>query len=177
MGQKDYLFKNSPWEESTRVPFIIRAPGVAKAGSVCQQPISLIDLYPTLVDLCGLKGDTRKNKTGAKLDGHSVRPFLADPENGKWVGPDAALSMIFVGQQATGQGLSKDEVWDVVNQNWSIRTAHWRYIRYRTGAEELYDHRTDPREWTNLADDPKFDTQKQEMRERLHTMVPAIFGQ
>ncbi len=174
MGQKGYLFKNSPWEESTRVPFIIRAPGVAKAGSVCQQPISLIDLYPTLVDLCSLEGDTRKNKNGAKLDGHSIRSFLTDPEDGSWDGPDAALSMIFVGQQATKQGLSKEDVWNVGSQNWSIRTAHWRYIRYRTGAEELYDHRTDPREWTNLADDPKYTTQKQEMIERLHSMVPAL---
>ena len=176
MGQKEYLFKNSPWEESTRVPFIVRAPGVAKAGTVCHHPISLIDLYPTLVDLCGLEGDTRKNKNGARLDGHSIRPFLTDPMHGTWDGPDAALSMIFVGQQATKQGLTKEEAGDVVNQNWSIRTANWRYIRYRTGAEELYNHRADPREWTNLADDPKYKIQKQEMIKRLHSMVPAPVG-
>lgn len=174
MGQKDYLFKNSPWEESTRVPFIIRAPGVAKAGSVCQQPISLIDLYPTLVDLCSLEGDTRKNQNGAMLDGHSIRPLLTDPEDGKWDGPDSALSMLFVGEHVSKQGLSKDEVWNLGNQHWSIRTADWRYIRYRTGAEELYDHRNDPHEWNNLADDSKFKTQKQQMIERLHSMVPAL---
>ncbi len=98
----------------------------------------------------------RKNKKGARLDGHGIRPFLTDPEDGRWGGPDAALSMIFVGQQATKQGFSKEQAWDVVNQNWSLRTVNWRNIRYRNGAEELYDHRTDPREWTNLADDPKF---------------------
>ena len=69
MGQKDYLFKNSPWEESTRVPLVIRAPGVAKPGGIAEHPVSLIDLYPTLADLCGLEGDTRKNEKGAPLDG------------------------------------------------------------------------------------------------------------
>lgn len=176
MGQKDYLFKNSPWEESTRVPFIVRAPGVAVAGGVCQRPISLIDLYPTLVDLCGLKGDTRKSKKGAGLDGYSIRPFLADPKNGKWDGPSAALSMIFAGQQAGKQELSRDEAPNVSNQNWSVRTEDWRYIRYRNGADELYDHRTDPHEWRNLVDEPKLKDQKQRMRKQLESMVPGLSG-
>ena len=57
MGEKNYLYKNSLWQESTRVPLIIRAPGVGQAGGVSMQPVSLIDIYPTLVDLCGLTGD------------------------------------------------------------------------------------------------------------------------
>ena len=52
MGQKKYLFKNTLWEDSTRIPMLIRAPGVSKAGQTSKQPVSLIDLYPTLVDLC-----------------------------------------------------------------------------------------------------------------------------
>ena len=67
MGEKDFLFKNSLWEESARIPMIIRAPGVSKAGTKAEHPVSLIDLYPTLVDLCELKGDTRKNDQGANL--------------------------------------------------------------------------------------------------------------
>jgi arylsulfatase A-like enzyme len=96
MGQKDYLFKNSPWEEGTRIPFVVRAPGVAKAGGVAEHPISLIDLYPTLIDLCGLPKETRKNENGAKLDGHSVRPFLENPETRTWNGPEGALYIIYI---------------------------------------------------------------------------------
>ncbi|MBF0199233.1 MAG: sulfatase, partial [Planctomycetes bacterium] len=53
LGEKDFLFKNSLWEESTRVPLVIRAPGISKAGAVAKHPVSLIDIYPTLKDLCG----------------------------------------------------------------------------------------------------------------------------
>ena len=53
MGQKDYVYKNSLWEESTRVPLIIRVPGVTNGGAT-SYPVSLVDLYPTLIDLCGL---------------------------------------------------------------------------------------------------------------------------
>ena len=143
MGQKDYLFKNSPWEESTRVPFVIRAPGITQPGGIAEHPISLIDLYPTLVDLCELKGDTRKNVKGAPLDGHSVRPFLENPKSRSWEGPDAALTMVYAG------GHTK---MDADRQHWTLRTERWRYIRYNNGAEELYDHHNDPRDWTNLAD-------------------------
>ena len=54
-GEKDYLYKNSLWQESTRVPLIVRAPAVTTQGGECNEPVSLIDLFPTLVDLCGLK--------------------------------------------------------------------------------------------------------------------------
>ena len=54
----------------------------ATAGGQCPRPVSLIDLYPTLVDLCGLPSDTKKNEQGRPLDGHSLKPLLTDPENG-----------------------------------------------------------------------------------------------
>lgn len=171
MGQKDYLFKNAPWEESTRIPFIIRAPGITRAGGVANHPISLIDLYPTLVDLCGLTGDTRKNAQGAPLDGYSVRPFLEDPENGTWDGPEGALSMIFVGEHAPGK-LTRQQRWDPANQHWTLRTERWRYIRYRSGQEELYDHRQDPREWTNLAGNPSQATRLTAFRKQLRQYLP-----
>lgn len=169
MGQKEYLFKNSPWEESTRVPFVVRAPGVAKAGGVAEHPISLIDLYPTLVDLCGLEGDTRKNNKGAKLDGFSVRPFLENPAARTWDGPEGALSMIYVGTSM--KSYSAKEKKDVNNQHWSLRTERWRYIRYNDGAEELYDHKNDPREWTNLADDPEHAEIKASLGKQLFERV------
>ena len=51
MGEKDYLYKNSLWQESTQVPLWVSAPGISKENAVCEQPVSLIDLYPTLIDL------------------------------------------------------------------------------------------------------------------------------
>ena len=168
MGQKDYLFKNSPWEESTRVPLVIRAPGVAKPGGIAEHPVSLIDLYPTLVDLCGLEGDTRKNEKGASLDGHSVRPFLEDPQDGRWEGPDAALSMIFLG--SSRKKYSTDDRRELSNQHWTIRTKRWRYIRYNNGTDELYDHDNDPHEWTNLADSPEHAATKASLRKKMLEM-------
>ena len=152
MGQKDYLFKNSPWEESCRVPMIIRAPGVAKAGMQASQPVSLIDLYPTLADLCGLNSDNRKNASGAKLDGFSMRPLLEDPVSGKWRGPSGALTMVYGGENPRTP-LTEEDKDRAASQNWSLRTAKWRYILYNNGAEELYNHETDPREWTNVVKD------------------------
>ena len=171
MGEKDYLFKNSPWEESTRVPFIIRVPGLKETGVRCQKPISLIDLYPTLVDLCALDGDTRKNNQGAKLDGHSIRPLIENPKHGAWEGPDTALSMIFVGEYLK---LDKLQKFDLKNQNWSIRSTDWRYIRYRNGNEELYDHKKDPYEWDNLASHKNYQPMLRSMRTRLNEMVPEL---
>jgi len=68
MGEKDYLYKNSLWQEGTRVPLIVRAPGVGKAKGVSPQPVSLIDLYPTLIDLCGLSKETRREQKGSNVE-------------------------------------------------------------------------------------------------------------
>jgi len=165
MGEKDYLFKNALWEESTRVPLIIRAPGVAAPGGVAEHPVSLIDIYPTLVDLCELRGDTRKNGRGARLDGHSLRPFLEDPESGTWKGPDAALTMIYAGK-ATGS--------DPARQHWSVRTRRWRYILYNNGSEELYDHDADPYEWTNLSGDTRCAKPKADLKAQLLRMTGRL---
>ncbi|VGO16444.1 Arylsulfatase [Pontiella desulfatans] len=170
MGQKDYLFKNSPWEESCRVPLVVRAPGVAKAGRVAEHPVSLIDLYPTLVDLCGLPKETRKNKNGAPLDGYSVRPFLENPQSRTWEGPEGALSMIYVGE--LNKGFSSEDKNMLKNQHWSYRTERWRYIRYFDGVEELYDHESDPREWTNLAGSPEHAA----IKKKLHQQILEITG-
>jgi iduronate 2-sulfatase len=158
MGQKDYIFKNTLWEGSARIPMLIRAPGVSKAGGIAEQPVSLIDLYPTLIDLCELKGETRKNMEGAKLDGYSLRPFLKNPESGKWDGPDGALTMRFAGAE-TNKELNR--------QHWSYRTKDFRYIRYNNGAEELYDHRNDPYEFNNLAHETKFFELKNQLHQRI----------
>ena len=162
MGEKDYLFKNALWEESTRVPLVIRAPGVAQPGGVAEHPVSLIDIYPTLVDLCSLKGDTRKSNNGAKLDGHSLRPFLKEPKSMTWDGPDAALTMIYAGNKTKN---------DPTKQHWSVRTKRWRYILYNNGSEELYDHDADPYEWNNLSGETRCEQVKAELKAKLLSMT------
>jgi arylsulfatase A-like enzyme len=167
MGEKDWLFKMSLWEESCRVPLLIRAPGVGQAGKKAGHPVSLVDVYPTLVDLCSLKGDTRKNAEGAKLDGHSMRAFLEDPENGTWEGPDAALSMVYSGPE-------HERISEM--QHFSVRTRNFRYTRYNNGFEELYDHRNDPYEWTNLAKQPEYERTRKQLRRKLDAMTGLSVG-
>ena len=137
LGEKKHWCKGAIWEQTTHIPFIVRGPRI-QAGSKCTQPVSLIDVYPSLVDVAGLE-------VPAWLDGASIKPQLADPSSPR--GP--AIS-------SYGEG------------NTSIRTEHWRYIRYEDGSEELYDHRTDPNEWTNLANTPKHRATK----EKLAEMIP-----
>jgi len=161
-GQKDFLFKNSPWEESVRIPLIVRAPGMSRAGGRCAHLVSLIDVYPTLIDLCNLTGDTRKNDKGAPLDGHSLRPFLEDPKSGKWDGPDVALSVVYAG------GRSKNAV---AAQHYTVRSANWRYVLYPDGKEELYDKQADPHEWKNLADKPSCQEVKRQLKQTLLRMI------
>jgi arylsulfatase A-like enzyme len=164
MGEKDYLFKDSPWEESTRIPFVVRAPGVTVPGGVSDQPVSLIDLYPTLKDLCGLEGDNRKNGKGKPLDGHSLRPLLERPGAGEWDGPEGALTMVYAGATA-------EDPTDPLDQHWSLRTRRWRYILYNDGFEELYDHDADPQEWVNLAARPGHERERRELRRKLEAMI------
>jgi arylsulfatase A-like enzyme len=144
-GEKDYLYKNSLWQESTRVPLVMRAPGVSRAGGSSSTPVSLVDLYPTLLDLCGLPSDTVKNDTGRPLDGHSLKGLLADPANGTWDGPDAALTALYKWAKS----------YDPAKQSYALRSKDWRYIRYENGKEELYHTAKDVHEWTNLAGSPE----------------------
>jgi arylsulfatase A-like enzyme len=155
-GEKDYIFKLSNWEESTRVPFIVAAPGVGRPRQTCDHPVSLIDVYPTLVHLCGLPSHPNARTHGYPPDGHSVGPFLQDPAKRRWDGPNVALTVIW------GQDERKRRAY-----HYSVRSKRWRYTLYANGAEELYDHESDPHEWTNLAADPEFAQVKSEMKSRL----------
>ena len=159
-GPKDYVYKNSLWEESTRVPFIIRAPGVAKKGADVEHPTSLVDLYPTLIELCGLTGDTRRNEQGAVIDGNSLVPLMINPVIDDWGGPEGALTAIH-----------KWKDMDPMMQNYSLRTKDWRYIRYYTGDEELYDHRSDLLEWDNLASNPEYTARLASFRKQLDQRI------
>lgn len=134
LGEKLHWRKFALWEESTRNVLMIAAPGVTKPGSRCERTVSLIDIYPTMVDLCGLS-----KKDG--LEGVSLMPLLRNP-SASWDRP--ALTTYLRG-------------------NHSVRSERWRYIRYFDGGEELYDHSVDKMEWTNLASKPELAKVKAEL--------------
>ncbi len=146
LGEKEHWGKWTGWERSTRVPVMIAPPsGRARGfatGSTSDQPVSLIDVYPTLAELCGLTPpDT--------LDGESLVPLLHDPET---VTGRAVVTMFSPG-------------------NGSLRTHRWRYIRYADGSEELYDHANDPNEWNNLAGARQYAGQLEALRQRMEPYV------
>ena len=137
LGEKEITGKNTLWERSTRVPLIIAGPGVTPGG-VCNAPVELLDIYPTVLDLAGLP-------ISDHLEGRSLVPQLRDattPTN------RPALT-------THGPG------------NHTVRTDAWRYIRYADGSEELYDSKSDPNEWTNLAGDPAYAQTKAELADYL----------
>lgn len=150
MGEKNKWAKRSLWERTTRVPLILAGPGISE-GMVCEEPVGLIDVYPTLNDLCGLpeKDD---------LEGHSLRPLLEDPE-AEW--PHPAICTFGP-------------------ENHSIHTRNYHYIHYLDGSEELYDHRSDPDELTNLASEPKMEDILKQHRQLMPVndaaMVPGSRG-
>merc|ERR1719343_1331313 len=152
-GGHNWVYKNMPYEEATRVPLMIRVPGVTPAtGGKQEAPVSLIDLYPTLIDLCGLSTDTKKDKNAGDLDGHSLLPLLQNPGDVSWSGPTGALSVVPCYAYVYGGKVTscKDKM---ASQHYTIRTAQWRYTLYAGGVlEELFDHDQDMFELTDLAD-------------------------
>ena len=133
LGEKGITGKNTLWDRSTRVPLIFAGSGVTRSGR-CLEPAELLDIYPTLIDLCGLAP-----RVG--LEGHSLVPQLHDPQG----------SRLWPAITSHNQG------------NDSVRTTHWRYTRYADGSEELYDYRRDPHEWHNLAGLQQHHALKQEL--------------
>lgn len=185
MGEKEYLYKNSPWDESTRIPFIIRDPQLSNAGDVVHHAVSLIDIYPTLKDLCNLK-ENKKSTTKIRLDGYSIQPFLNNPKTKRWKGPNGALTVLGAGinQPIEGVGFNSNpgalwhieitadlDVSYVMQQNYTYRTKDWRYILYKNGKEELYNNTTDTYEWNNLASKKEFAKIKLKLKEEMLTVI------
>lgn len=126
LGEKLITGKNTLWERSTRVPLIFAGPGISE-GAVCSKPAELLDMYPTLLELCSLPPK-------AGLEGHSLVPQLRDANTPrKW-----------------------PAITTHNRNNTTIRTEDYRYIRYADGSEEFYDLKHDPSEWKNLSGDPQF---------------------
>ena len=146
LGEKSKFAKMALWETSTRTPLIIKPPK-SKGKQVTNRPVSLLDLYPTLVKMCGLPRNPAN-------EGRDLTPLLNDPTT-KW--EHAAL---------TTYGA----------KNHAVKTERYRYIRYEDGSEELYDHNVDPLEQTNLSDDPKYLTVIQKLRKHIPKKVALPHG-
>jgi len=106
---------------------MVNAPGVTRPKTVCNRTVSMMDIYPTLMDLTGLKAP-------GPLEGESLMTWLRNPSAPK---KTPAVTTYLFGNHA-------------------VRTEGWRYIRYKDGGEEMYDRAKDPNEWTNLAAKPEF---------------------
>jgi choline-sulfatase len=145
LGEKFITGKNTLWDRSTRVPLIFAGPGIAEGGH-CRQPAELLDMYPTLIDLCGLPPNRH-------VEGHSLSPQLNDAN-------------------ATREWPA---ITTHNHDNHGIRTENWRFIQYADGSEELYDMRHDPNEWFNLAADDRLAEVLREHRRWLpkHSAAPA----
>ncbi|MGN6585107.1 MAG: sulfatase-like hydrolase/transferase, partial [Rhizobiaceae bacterium] len=137
LGEKLHWRKFVLWEEATRVPLIIVPPKGMEVVARVDEPVSLIDIFPTLFDLCELA-------QGEGVDGQSLLPSM----HGERRASRGAVSTWLPG-------------------NHSLRRDHWRYTRYCDGSEELYDHSSDPYEWKNLALLSRFEGKLNEMRSHL----------
>lgn len=160
MGDKDSLFKDTLWEGAARVPFIWAGPGIAQ-GETCEAPASLLDIYPTLVDLADLPNDPHKSGHGLGLDGYSLRSLLQAPGTVDPNRPSISVSGV--------RGLT--------GVHFSARSASHRYILCQNGEEELYDHRADPLEHHNLAADPAHASIKAELRAVLEDRLASFEAQ
>lgn len=140
LGEHGQWMKNILWEDSARVPLIVRTPGMKVAGTRSDRTVELLDLYPTLTELVGLPHYDRNQ-------GQSLRPLLADPDDRQWTKP--ALSQVRGGR--------------------SVRTERWRYTEWEEGAlgRELYDHQSDPGEHRNLAEVPAYAATVAELKAML----------
>lgn len=160
MGEKENFEKFTLWESSTHVPFIIKAPGVTQAGSRNDQPVSLLDIYPTLAELTGFD-------IPSHVDGNSLVPLILDPE---------AKSEPVI----TSYRFSPNESWHLGPMyepeiGHAVRSQNYRYIYYTgTGLEELYDHREDPNEWDNIAYKTENIDVVQKHRQYLLKLLPDL---
>ncbi len=150
LGEHGLWQKMSLFEESARVPLVIAGPGTAVEGGVCEAPVGLIDLYPTLAELCNVPAP--KN-----LQGQSLVPMLKNPAE---PGRGWALTQVARSGRQTGRFFG-----------YSLRTPRWRYTEWAEGEQgrELYDHDADPQEQANLAGDPAHASTVAELSRKLRT--------
>lgn len=173
LGEKDFNFKDTNWEEASRVPLIISVPNQKNKGKKVNHAVSLIDIYPTLNDLCGISNDPNKNTNHVQLDGFSLRPFLDNPNTKNWKGPEEALIATYGEAFVDGKWVVNG---DAKSYNYSLRSKDYRYTRYENGAEELYNHKNDPNEWDNLAKNSDYKAIKESFSKKLDDRLKNSLG-
>jgi len=149
LGEHGLWFKQSCFEESAKSPLIISVPGNRSNGKLCRRIVELVDVYPTLAELTGLKPPDN-------LEGHGLLSLLKNPD-AKWEHP--AYTQV---QRGNIPGHS-------------VRTEKWRYTEWNFGktSEELYDEINDPKELRNLAADPRYAGIIKEMKTLLRKVHPV----
>jgi iduronate 2-sulfatase len=159
MGEHGLWQKRSLFEESCRVPLLVVWPGKTHAGGVATAPVSQVDLYPTIAAGCGLASPPG-------LAGQDLGAILADPTQ---PGRNWAIT------QVTRPGSKKQAI--APFSGYSLRTPRWRYTEWDEGRQgrELYDHEADPRELTNLADDPRHADAVAALANQLRDAVAGTF--
>jgi uncharacterized sulfatase len=152
LGEHGQWMKQTLWEPAARVPLLIGGAGVASRGRNCMRTVEFLDLYPTLVDLCGLRG------APSNLHGRSVAALLSQPA-AAWDKP----AITQVRRARDGEGIP----------GYSIRNERYRYNVWGDGkyGEELYDYETDPREMKNRAADAAMAAVKKQLRYRLEIVL------
>ncbi|NND07358.1 MAG: sulfatase [Saprospiraceae bacterium] len=138
LGEKHHWRKFALWENTTRTNLIIKRPGSMRMGLQCDQPVNLLDVYPTLLSLAGLPPND-------KNEGTDLTPLLDHP-NMQWLTPSITTH-------------GKD--------NHAVRLGNWRYIHYADASEELYNLKSDVHEWTNLADVEAYQDIKAQLKKHL----------
>jgi len=137
VGEKNRFAKMALWETSTKTTLIIKTPE-SSSKAVSNQPVSLVDMYPTLVKMAGLPENPLN-------EGHDITPLITNP-NADW----EHVALTTFGPN-----------------NHAVKNERFRYIRYEDGSEELYDHSTDPNEWNNLASNPFYSDVKDRLKAKL----------
>lgn len=168
LGEHGLWQKMSLFEESSRVPLLMAAPGKSVKGKAVATPVSHVDLFPTLTELCGITPPSN-------IQGQSLVPMLKDPtEKGRgW-----ALTQV-----SRGGGQARAAVTTNVSAEgkqffgYSLRTPRWRYTEWDEGEKgrELYDHDADSKEITNLADKPEHAATVAQLSEQMKTAVKTTF--
>jgi uncharacterized sulfatase len=152
LGEHGQWMKQTVFEWSARMPLIVAGAGVPARNKSSIRCVELLDMYPTLVDLCGLKG------TPANLHGRSLEPLLKNPA--------APWSKPAISQVRRGQG-------EKAVYGYSLRNERYRYTFWKGGqlGEELYDHETDPRELRNVAADATHSRLKNQLKLQLQGIL------
>jgi arylsulfatase A-like enzyme len=150
LGEKQHWGKTTGWQRATRIPLLIVPPRndarSFASGTSCHAPASLLDVYPTLIDLCGLP-------PRAGLSGQTLEPLLRQPAGG---GDRVVLTT-------------------VQRDTYAVSADGWRYLRYPDGSAELYDLRNDPHEWTNLAGKPELRHRQEQLARHIPKSADGRF--